>query len=79
MGKLGRQRKSDDEVKMHVSFYGGLCVDPGELLRSKAAQDNIKKMCEVFGTQPPLDASESSSRSKPSLDTSHQKDSGDSG
>ena len=68
---LGRQRKheepsagehkSEDEVKVHVSFYGGLRVDPGELLRSKAAQDNIKKMCEVFGPRS-LDASEAESR-----------------
>lgn len=67
MGKLGRQRKSDDEVTVHVSFYGGLYVDIGELLRSKAAQDNIKKVCEVFGS-PSLDAPEAGSRSKASLD-----------
>ena len=54
--------KDRDEVTVHASFYGGLYVDVGELLRSKAARDNIKKMCEVFGS-PSLDAPEAGSRS----------------
>ncbi len=72
------ERKSEDEVKVHVSFYGGLRVDPGELLRSKAAQDNIKKMCEVFGPRS-LDASEAESRSQAPPAASVQQDFGDSG
>ena len=76
---FGRQRKSeDDEVKVHVSFYGGLRVDPGELLRSKAAQDNIKKMCEVFGPRSP-DASEAESRLEAPPAASPRQDFGDSG
>ena len=85
---LGRQRKhedpsagehkSEDEVKVHVSFYGGLRVEPGELLRSKAAQNNIKKMCEVFGPRS-LDASEAESRSQGPPAASPQQDFGDSG
>lgn len=75
---FGRQRKSEDEVKVHVSFYGGLYVDPGELLRSKAAQSNIRKMCEVFGPRS-LDASGAEGRSKESPAASRQRDFGDSG
>ena len=50
--------KPDDEVKVHVTYFGGLYVKPGELLRSKAAQETIKRVDEVFRTQP-LDARES--------------------
>ena len=77
---FGRQRKPEDEVDevtVHVSFYGGLYVDPGELLRSKAAQNNIRKMCDVFGPRS-LDAG-AEGRPEESLAASRQLDSGDSG
>ena len=43
--------KPDDEVKVHVTYFGGLYVNPGELLRSKAAQETIRRVDEVFRAQ----------------------------
>ena len=43
----------EDKVEVHVTFFGGLYVDPGKLLRSKAAQASIKRVGEVFGAQFP--------------------------
>ena len=51
--------KPDDEVKVHMTFLGGMYVDPGELLRSEAAQESIRRVDEVFRTLD-LDAPESS-------------------
>ena len=51
--------KPDDEVKVHMTFLGGMYVDPGELLRSKAARETIRRVDEVFGSLA-LDAPESS-------------------
>ena len=43
--------KPDDEVKVHVTFFGGFYVNPGELLRSKAAQETIRRADAVFRAQ----------------------------
>ncbi len=43
--------KPDDEVKVHVTFFGGLYVNPGELLRSEAAQKTIILVDEAFRAQ----------------------------
>ena len=45
--------KPDDKVKVHVTFFGGLYVNPGELLRSTAAQETIKLVDEAFRAQSP--------------------------
>ena len=43
----------DDKVEVHVTFLGGMYVDLEELLRSKAAQESIRKVNALFGTSTP--------------------------
>ena len=40
--------KHDDEVKVHVTYFGGMYVDPGELLRSAAARETMLKMNRIL-------------------------------
>lgn len=52
MGKLGRQRKSDDGVKVHVTPRGGLYVNERELLQSKGAREIMTKMERILRDEP---------------------------
>ena len=40
--------KHDDEVKVHVTYFGGMYVDPSELLRSTAAGETMLKMSRIL-------------------------------
>ena len=43
-----RSQPDEDTVKVHVTPNGGLYVNPGELLRSKGAQELMAKMDRVL-------------------------------
>ena len=38
----------DREVKVHVTYFGGMYVDPGELLRSEAARETMGEMNRIL-------------------------------
>lgn len=40
-----------DEVQVHVTYFGGFYVNPGELLRSKAAQETMANMARALGDE----------------------------
>lgn len=44
-----RSQPDEDTVKVHVTYFGGFYVNPGELLRSKAAQETMANMARALG------------------------------
>lgn len=43
-----RAREREAQVEVHVTYFGGMYVDPGELLRSKAARETMAEMNRVL-------------------------------
>lgn len=46
-----RSQPDEDTVKVHVTYFGGFYVNPGELLRSKAAQETMANMARALGNE----------------------------
>ncbi len=46
-----KAQKREAQVEVHVTYFGGMYVDPGDLLRSNAARETMTEMNRILSEE----------------------------